>query len=882
MMDGRTPRAVRLEDYRPALFLIDRVDLYVALYETHAEIQSRLEMRRNPDAPPSERLVLDGEGLEPVRFALDGRPLQAGDWRIESGDLIIDRVPEAFTLETVCRIRPQENTALEGLYRSGDMFCTQCEAEGFRRITWYLDRPDVLARFRVTVEAEQARYPILLSNGNRVEQGIRPGGRHYAVWEDPYPKPCYLFALVAGDFVCRRDRFVTRSGRAVDLEIYVEAHNAERTGFALESLKHAMRWDEERFGLEYDLDTYMIVAVDAFNMGAMENKGLNLFNSHYVLADAQTATDGDYANIESVVGHEYFHNWTGNRVTLRDWFQLSLKEGLTVFRDQEFTADRTSASVKRIQDVRLLRAQQFAEDAGPMAHPVRPRSYLEINNFYTLTVYEKGAELVRMVQTLVGREGFRKGLRLYIKRHDGKAAPVEDFIAAMADANGIDLGPFMRWYDQAGTPEVRVEDDWDPTSGTYRLHLSQRCPPTPGQPHKDPLVIPVVVGLLGPDGAELPMQGPAVRAAGATEATLVLDRETQTFVFEGLAQRPIPSLLRRFSAPVKLEYDYDEAALAHLLAHDTDGFNRWDAGQRLALRALLEGVRAVQQGGRPQVADALVQALGHVLAEAAADPAWTAEALQLPSELYLSEWVHPVDPAAIHTAREAVLGALARAHREALVGLYESMATPGPYRYEPSLAGRRRLRAVVLAWLVRAEPEYVARAEALYHGTDNMTDRMAALGAVQAVPGAARERLFAAFEARFRDQPLVLDKWFGLHATIPEPGTAERVRRLMDHPAFDLRNPNRVRALLGGYAHHNPVGFHREDGAGYRLVADAILQLDALNPQMAARLARAFLRWREYREPLRGHMRDSLERLAGAQLSKDTYEIVSRSLQAQG
>jgi aminopeptidase N len=881
-MNGETNgevRPVRLEDYRPPPFLVERVDLYVDLREDHAEVRARLALRRNPEGAPTPDLRLDGEGLEPVRFALDGAPLQAGRWRIEDGDLVVADVPESFELETVCRIRPQENTALEGLYRSGEMFFTQCEAEGFRRITWYPDRPDVLARFRVTVEAERERYPVLLSNGNRVGGGERPGGRHYAVWEDPFPKPCYLFALVAGDLVCRRDRFVTRSGREVDLELYVEAHNAGRTAFALESLKQAMRWDEQRFGLEYDLDVYMIVAVDDFNMGAMENKGLNLFNAHYVLADPRTATDEDYLGIEAVVGHEYFHNWTGNRVTLRDWFQLSLKEGLTVFREQEFTAERTSAPVKRIRDVRLLRAQQFAEDAGPMAHPVRPRSYLEINNFYTLTVYEKGAELVRMVQTLVGREGFRRGLRLYLERHDGRAATVEDFLAAMAEANGRDFGRFLRWYEQAGTPELRVTDAWDPRTGTYTLHLRQRTPPTPGQPRKDPVVIPVVVGLLDGAGRELPLRGPAVTTPGVTETTLVLEEAEARFVFEGLPERPVPSLLRRFSAPVKLDYDYDDAALAHLLAHDSDGFNRWEAGQRLALRVLLAAVKAVQRGEPVPVPGALARALDRVLADAMGDPAWTAEALTLPGEAYLSEWVSPVDPQAIHAAREAVLAALARAHEGALRAVLEAMRPSEPYRYEPEAAALRRLAGVALGWLLRCDARaHGPLAETLYAGADNMTARIMALEAAHPVAGGLRERLLEDFGRRFGDEPLVLDKWFSLQATVPEPGALERVRRLMEHPVFDLGNPNRVRALIGAYAHRNPVGFHREDGAGYRFVADVVLELDPRNPQIAARLARAFLRWREYREPLGAGMREALERLAAARLSRDTYEIVTRSL----
>jgi len=877
------PRLVRLEDYHPPPFLVDAIDLYVDLHESHAEVRARLALRRNPNGLRPADLRLDGEDLEPVRFALDGEPLARDRWRLEDGDLIVEAVPEAFELETVCRIHPQDNTALEGLYRSGGMFCTQCEAEGFRRITWYPDRPDVLARFRVTVEADRARYPVLLSNGNRVGRGERPGGRHVAVWEDPFPKPCYLFALVAGDLTCHRDRFVTASGREVALELYVEAHNAGRTAFALESLKQAMRWDEARFGLEYDLDVYMIVAVDDFNMGAMENKGLNLFNAHYVLADPATATDDDYRAIEAVVGHEYFHNWTGNRVTLRDWFQLSLKEGLTVFREQEFTADRTSAPVKRIQDVRLLRAQQFAEDAGPMAHPVRPRTYMEINNFYTLTVYEKGAEVVRMLQTLVGRDGFRKGLRLYLERHDGSAATVEDFIGAMAEANGTDLTDFLRWYEQAGTPELRVTDHWEERTGTYTLQMRQHTPPTPGQPHKAALVLPVVVGLLDGDGRELPLHGPAVAEQGATETTLVLRQDEGRFVFEGLPERPVPSLLRRFSAPVKLDYAYSDEALAHLLAHDTDGFNRWEAGQRLALRALLAAVEAVRRGEPPPVSEPLVTALGKVLDEAARDPAWTAEALALPGEAYLSEWVRPVDPQAIHAAREAVLRALAQAHEARLRGIHEAMMLPGPYRYDPRDAARRCLQGVALAWLLRCDAQrHGTLARTHYDRAQDMTARMQALEAVQPVAGALRERLLADFERRFRDEPLVLDKWFSLQATIPEPRALDRVQRLMDHPRFDPANPNRVRALIGAYAHRNPVGFHREDGAGYRFVAERVLELDPRNPQIAARLARAFLRWRQYREPLRGRMRAELERLAAARLSRDTYEIVKRSLDPDG
>ncbi len=724
------PPAIRLQDYRPPAYLVDELELHFDLSESATRVRARLGCRRHPDlAGAPAPLELYGCQLQLVALRLDGRALAPGDYTIEGETLTIPGVPERFILEVETVIDPAANTALEGLYLSGGNFCTQCEAEGFRRITWYPDRPDVLTRFTTTITADRQKYPVLLANGNLVESGELAGGRHFARWQDPFPKPAYLFALVAGRLKKLEDTFTTRSGRPVTLQIWVEERNLAKCGHAMRSLQKAMRWDEETFGLEYDLDIYMIVAVDDFNMGAMENKGLNVFNSKYVLASPETATDADFQAIEEVIGHEYFHNWTGNRVTCRDWFQLSLKEGLTVFRDQEFAADMTSRAVKRIDDVRVLRNAQFPEDAGPMAHPVRPDSYVEINNFYTTTVYNKGAEVIRMYQALLGREGFRRGLTLYLQRHDGQAATVEDFLAAMAEAGGADLDQFRRWYDQAGTPLVQVAREWDAETGTLTLSVRQSCPPTPGQPQKEPFHIPLALGLLDADGNDLPprLEGEAAAPAGPTRV-LELRRAEERFRFVGLAARPVPSLLRDFSAPVRLETDLSETETAFLFARDSDPFNRWEAGQQLATRMLLRLIGDWQAGRAVTVDPLFLEAFRQALNDAGADPALLAQALLLPSETYLGEQLGVIDPEAVHQVREKVRRQLAAALRGDFLAALAANATPGPYRPEPAAVGRRSLKNLCLAYLSSLEDEEsLALCRRQFAAGDNMTDVLAAL-----------------------------------------------------------------------------------------------------------------------------------------------------------
>jgi aminopeptidase N len=879
-MNNTSLKETYLKDYTPPAFLIDTVNLHVSLGEESTIVRSVLKMRRNPQSPDrSQPLVLDGEQLTLGGIMLDLRMLSRSDYTLTNESLTIPSVPDAFQLDVVTQIKPQENTRLEGLYKSGGMFCTQCEAQGFRHITYFLDRPDVMASFTVTIEAERARYPVLLSNGDLVATGEVGGTRHFATWRDPFRKPCYLFALVAGQLVCREDTFTTRTGREIALRIYTEAHNADKCDFACESLKKAMRWDEQTYGLEYDLNTYMIVAVDDFNMGAMENKGLNLFNSKYVLARPETATDDDYKHIEAVIGHEYFHNWTGNRVTCRDWFQLSLKEGLTVFREQEFAADLNSRAVQRIEDVRHLRTQQFPEDAGPMAHPVRPQSYIEINNFYTTTVYEKGAEVVRMIQTLVGREGFRRGLQLYLERHDGEAVTTDDFVAAMADANDRDLTQFKRWYDQAGTPRVHVTGQWDAAGRRYRLHVRQQGAAMLDAVDQRPFHIPLSLGLVGPDGQDLPIRLEGESAPGGTSRVLELREPAHTFSFVNVAARPVPSLLREFSAPVKLEYDYGDDELAFLAAHDSDPFNRWEAGQRLASRLLLRLIAAAQAGAPMTVEESFLRACEQTLADPTLDAALIAEALSLPSESYLAELVDEIDVDAIHAAREFMRKAMAEALERRLAGTYRSHAHAPADGYDAAAAGRRRLRDVCLASLnALHRAEYTQWAFEQFSAACNMTDTMGALNALNEHESPERARALQAFDDAWRHDPLVMDKWFALQAGAKLPGALKTVKRLLDHPLYSMRNPNRVRAVLGAFA-QNTINFHDKSGEGYRFLSDQILRLDPLNPQIAAKLMKSFTRWRKYDPARRRLMRSQLERIASAAgISRDVYEIASKSL----
>jgi aminopeptidase N len=873
-------RTVYLADYRPPDFSIDSVELHFTLDEATTRVHSRLAMRRNEGAG-ARPLVLNGRDLELVSVTVDGHVLDAGEYELGVETLTIPSLPSVFTLEVVTHIHPRDNTSLGGLYTSGGNFCTQCEAEEFRKITYYLDRPDVMARFTTTIDADKARYPVLLSNGNRVAAGDGENGRHWAKWEDPFPKPCYLFALVAGDLACIEDRFTTLSGREVTLQVYVQHHNIDKCDHAMRSLKNAMAWDEKVYGREYDLDLYMIVAVDDFNMGAMENKGLNVFNSRYVLARPDTATDADYQGIEGVIGHEYFHNWSGNRVTCRDWFQLSLKEGFTVYRDEEFSADMGSRGVKRIEDVNILRTHQFREDAGPMAHPVRPDSYAEINNFYTVTVYNKGAEVVRMLAHLVGEEGFRRGTDLYFQRFDGQAVTTDDFVAAIEEANGADFSQFKRWYSQAGTPVVQVTQDYDAQQKTLRLTVRQHCPPTPGQAEKLPFHIPLAMGLLDEDGNDLPLTLAADKQAhDAGSRVLHVTEAEQVFEFHNLAAAPVPSLLRGFSAPVRLETDLSDEQRYFLMAHDSDPFNRWEAGQQMAVKIILGLVDDIQQGRLLQLDEAYVAAMQKVLLDEHMDKALIAAALTLPAEAYLAEFMTVIDPLAIHQARLFVRQTLAARLREHWYARYQANRDDGDYDISAAAMGQRALKNVCLAYLMELD-EASSRELCLsqYAGAQNMTDVMAALGCLNQHAGEERDRTLADFYSQWQDEALVVDKWFSLQAMSRLPDTLQQVKALMQHPAFTLKNPNKVRALIGAFCNGNLVNFHQASGEGYQFLTDQVLALDKLNPQVAARMSNALSQWRKYDAGRQRQMQAQLQRLlAEPGLSRDVYEVVSKSL----
>ncbi|MGQ7933693.1 aminopeptidase N [Paraburkholderia sp. D1E] len=895
MTDITTAAIIHRADYAPPAFLIDSVALEFDLVPARTIVRNTMRIRRNPDAAPTSRLELVGEQLELVSVAVNGSPHAAA--RAHGRGLTLDDVPDTFELTIVSACAPAENTRLSGLYVSSENFFTQCEAEGFRRITYFLDRPDVMATYTVTLRANKAAFPVLLSNGNLIEEGDLPDGRHFAKWEDPFRKPSYLFALVAGRLVALEERIKSISGKEKLLQVWVEPHDLDKTRHAMESLIHSIRWDEERFGLELDLDRFMIVAVSDFNAGAMENKGLNIFNTKYVLANPETATDTDFANIETVVGHEYFHNWTGNRVTCRDWFQLSLKEGLTVFRDQEFSADMAGATneaaraVKRIEDVRVLRQIQFAEDSGPMAHPVRPESYVQINNFYTATVYRKGAEVVRMYQTLFGRDGFRRGMDLYLKRHDGQAITCDDFRLALADANGRDLAQFERWYSQAATPRVTVKTAYDADRQRYTVTLTQGCGdtgPAAQETQKGPLLIPFAIGLIGKDGRDLPLQLEGeTRAPDSTTRVLEFTQSEQTFTFVDVREAPLPSLLRNFSAPVVVEYDYTADELAFLLAHDSDPFNRWEAGQRLATRELLTLAGRAAQNAPLQFDDSVVAAFARVLTDESLSPAFRELALVLPSEAYLAEQMAESNPAAVHRARQFVRKRLAVALREEWLTIYDRHRTPGAYAPTPEAAGHRGLKNLALAYLAELDDpaDAIRLATAQYAEADNMTDRAAALSALLAA-SAAKETLVAEsaladFYRRFEKEPLVIDKWFALQAM--QHGTESRpiidvVRKLMAHPAFTLKNPNRARSLIFSFCSANPSQFHAEDGSGYAFWAEQVIALDAFNPNVAARLARALELWRRHTPVLREKMRAALEQVAAQVKSRDVREIVEKAL----
>ena len=891
-MSSIPPHTIYLKDYAPPAWLIDSVDLHVDIHDARTEVRGTLACRRNPAGSGGD-LVLDAEELGLQELRVNGAALTPSCYSLNAEKLTIGSIdgaalPDRFTLETRVRIEPERNTQLSGLYRSRDGYFTQCEAQGFRRISPFPDRPDVMARFTCTIEAERQRFPHLLCNGNRIASGESPDGRHWATWEDPFAKPCYLFALVAAKLDVLEDRFVTRSGRTVNLAVYVEPGKLDQCGHAMAALKKSMAWDEQRFGLEMDLDQYMIVAVGDFNMGAMENKGLNIFNTKYVLARADTATDTDFQNIDRVVAHEYFHNWTGNRVTCRDWFQLSLKEGLTVFRDQEFGADTHSRAVTRIQEVRQLRIAQFPEDAGPMAHPIRPASYAEINNFYTATVYEKGAEVVRMIHTLIGREAFRRGMDLYFQRHDGQAVTCEDFVAAMQDASKVGLTQFRRWYARAGTPRLKAIGGYDAAARRYTLTLKQSLAPTAYDQRlqdagidieQGPLHIPVALGLVLPDGSD---------ALAEKTKVVSLTAETQTFVFDNIPAAPVASLLRDFSAPVHLDFEQSDAELAHLMAHDSDACNRWDAGQRLATRILLGGIAAGGQG-TAWIPETFIAATARVLDDGIRrDAAFAAEALVLPAEQVLAEEMagagQTVAPDVIHQARLTLRRHLAARLRDAFEATWQELKPSGPYAPEGTQIGRRALRNQALGYLAESDAAYldtsvIPRLMKQVNDAGNMTDVSAALAALANLDVPERTTALDGFYARWQSEALVVDKWLQVQATSRLPGTVTRVRELMAHAAFDIKNPNKVYALVRAFCAANPRHFHAADGEGYRLAADVILELQAINPQVAARIARAFDRWRQYDELRQGHARAELMRIQACPgLAPDIAEVVGNAL----
>jgi aminopeptidase N len=878
---GARATAKRRLDYHPAAFVADDVALEFDLDPDATDVTATFAFRRNPAAQDRHApLTLDGEQQTRLQVALDGRELTRDRLVVDGATLTIRDAPEQGTLTVRTLIAPARNVALEGLYVSSGVFCTQCEPEGFRRITYFLDRPDILARYRVTLRADRSRYPTLLSNGNLVASGVLADGRHFATWNDPFPKPTYLFALVAGDLAALEDSFVTASGRTVGLRIYSTPANLPRCRHAMDSLKHAMRWDELRFGREYDLDTFMIFCADDFNLGAMENKGLNIFNSRLVLADPAMATDADYNAIEGVIGHEYFHNWTGNRVTCRDWFQLSLKEGLTVFRDQEFSSDQGSHAVERIGAVEYLRREQFAEDAGPMAHPVRPDEYQEINNFYTATVYEKGAELIRMQHALLGPERFRRGMDLYFERHDGRAVTCEDFVQAMQDASGIDLAQFRHWYSQSGTPVLTASGRYDAPARTYTLDIEQALLAANGSRRKPPLHIPLAIGLVGPDGRDMPLRLTGESSPGGTTRLLDVTSITQRFEFVDIPVAPVPSLLRGFSAPVKMAFDYREEDLALLAAHDSDPVNRWDAAQRLFTNAVLQLAHAQRKLAPLWLPPLLSQIVGELLADEASDPALLALALSLPDLEYVASLEPTLDPDAIVAAWTFVEKSVAHAHRPAFLRAYLRHRPIGPYAPTPHQVSGRSLANVCLRYIGALDDDDAhALAMTQYRNADNMTDAMATLAALRDSLAPARDELYAQFEAKWRDEPLVLDKWFAAQARSMRPDTLAIVRALIAHPRFNARNPNRVRSLVGTFALRNFARFNASDGAGYAFTADQVRSLDAMNPQLASSIAAAFNLWKRFAEPRRGMMQRCLQRIARApNLSPDVREIVTRTL----
>jgi aminopeptidase N len=872
------PHTTYLKDYEVPVYLIDEIDLEFDLHEDSTLVTSYMRIRHNRlSTSKTKDLVLNGEALKLESIALNNTPLQASQYELTDTLLTIRNVPDNFELEIKNRIYPQQNTALSGLYRSKNTYCTQCEAQGFRRITYYPDRPDVLSRFTTTIIADSKMFPVLLSNGNPIESGKLENGRHWVKWEDPFYKPSYLFALVAGDFDLLEDTFKTQSGQVIKLRIYVEKGYGEQAHHAMYSLKEAMSWDEKAYGREYDLDIYMIVAIGDFNMGAMENKGLNIFNTKYILAKPETATDDDYMHILSVIGHEYFHNWSGNRVTCRDWFQLSLKEGLTIFRDQSFSEDMFSRAVIRIQDVNVLRETQFVEDASPLAHAVRPESYIEINNFYTATIYNKGAEVLRMLQTILGKNLFRKGMDLYFTRHDGQAVTIEDFVTAMEDVSGIDLKQFRTWYKQAGTPIVTVEDDYDAEQHIYRLIMNQKTLPTRGQPHKSPLDIPILTGLLDETGKVIPMK--TANEAAQDECVLHLTSASQIFTFENVPSQPIPSLLRNFSAPIKLDYAYSDKALQFLFKHDKDAFNRWEAGQKYALRLLLNLVQDYQREQTLKLPQDFADMFAYVLKHEESDKFFLAELLKIPSEKYIGEQMAVIDVDAIHAAREFLITEVATSLEDVLLKTYQQYQSE-KHEFNKESIGKRQLKNRCLMYLMQL-PKYEALGMQQFAASlkTNMTDLQPAFAALANIDSPQREKTIEQFYAAWKHDALVVDKWLAIQAGSKLKGTLQTVRKLTHHEAFDIKNPNKVYALIGTFGQRNPVNFHSADGDGYAFLREIVHQLDKLNPQVAARMVNPLTSFRRYDKERQKLMQEQLELLLhDTKISRDLYELVSKSL----
>ncbi len=878
MKEGIAVKAIYRKEYVAYPWDVKQLDLHFDIGREVTTVRAEMEFQLKDDFSAPQDIVLNGSDLELVTVTLNGRLLSEAEYAVEGESLTIPGAPQNSVLKTEVKLHPSTNSALEGLYLSGEFLLTQCEAQGFRKITWFPDRPDVMTTYRVTMEADKSAFPVLLSNGNKSDSGDSPDGRHWVRWEDPFPKPTYLFALVAGDLALVEDHFTTQSGRDVTLRIYVEEENLDRCEHAMESLINAMRWDEERFNLEYDLNIFHIVATNDFNMGAMENKSLNIFNSKYVLARPDTATDADYQGIEGVIGHEYFHNWTGNRVTCQDWFQLTLKEGLTVFRDEEFSADMQSRAVKRIKDIRALRSRQFPEDDGPMSHPIRPDKYLEINNFYTATVYQKGATIIRMYHTLLGESGFQKGMKLYFERHDGQAVTCDDFLAAMADANGVNLDRFSRWYSQSGTPQVHITDQYDVASQKYTLRLKQHTPATHDQKDKQALVLPFALGLLDAGGMELPLQLEGEVEAVIGTRLLMMEEAEKEFTFINIKQAPVPSLFRDYSAPVKVFFDFSAEQLATLIAHDSDAFVRWDAAQRMAENAILEQCRLFSQSMEMTLDSSLVRAFRGILSDREADPALLAEAMILPDEDYLAEQMEVVDVDGIHAARNFIKKELAAELAPLFNERFAELNDGQPHQKSAVSMSRRSFKNVCLSYLLETRAgESLAIAQ--LESSDNMTDTLAAIKGLVLMDSPMAGTALAEFESRWKEDSLVMDKWFIMQAIKPGDDTVNTVRALMKHPAFSIQNPNKVRSLIGVFAMLNPTGFHASDGSGYAFHADRVIELDKLNPQIAARMATAFNRWKRYDEGRKTLMKSELQRIAAVDnLSGDVSEIVNNAL----